>query len=166
MPPFFLPDLSRQFRGEKVDFLDRGRSRQQLVGLGHKRRGDGAAEMGLPACLVGESVKDAERARAELKREPHGRRRLALRQRQGAFEKRLEGRFLSRLGFKAYVQCELHHRSLRCWCNDKPEDRRNGSSMRLARSTFLIVFLPCLSTFSRSTEFSTPALPRCRIRSR
>jgi hypothetical protein len=67
-----LPDLSWQFRGEKVDFLDRGRSRQQLVGLGHKRRGDGAAEMGLPAGLVGEGVKDAERARAELKREPHG----------------------------------------------------------------------------------------------
>jgi hypothetical protein len=38
----WLPDLSWQFRGEKVDFLDCGRSRQQLVGLGHERRGDGA----------------------------------------------------------------------------------------------------------------------------
>src|SRR3984957_12835603 len=160
------PDLSRQFCSEKVDFLYRGRSRQQLIGLGHKRRGDGAAEMGLPTRLVGESVKDAERARAELKREPHGRRRLTLRQRQGAFEKRLEGRFLSRLGFKAYIQCEFYHRSPRCWCNDEPEDRRSRSSMHLARSTFLIVFLPCLSTFSHSTGFSTPALPRCRIRLR
>lgn len=111
-----LPDLSWQFRGEKVDFLDRGRSRQQLVGLGHKRRGDGAAQMGLPAGLVGEGVKDAERARAELKREPHGCRHLALRQQQRAFEKRLEGGFLSRLGFKAYIECEFYHRSPHCRC--------------------------------------------------
>ena len=108
-----IPDLSRQFCGEKVDFLDRGRNRQQLIGLGHKRRGDGTAEMSLPARLVGESVKDTERARAELKREPEGRRHLTLRQRQSAFEKRLERRFLSRLGFKAYIQCEFYHRSPR-----------------------------------------------------
>src|SRR5271163_719824 len=161
-----IPDLSRQFCSEHVDFLDRGRNRQQLVGLGHERRGDGAAEMGLPARLVGESVKDAKRARAELKREPHGRRRLTLRQRQGAFEKRLEGRFLSRLGFKAYIQCEFYHWSPRFWCSDEPEDRKSSPSMHLARSTFLILFLPCSSTFSRSTGFSTPALPRYRIRSR
>src|SRR5271154_1079119 len=55
-----IPDLSRQFCSEKIDFLYRGRSRQQLIGLGGKRRGDGAAEMGLPARFVGESVKDAE----------------------------------------------------------------------------------------------------------
>ena len=42
MPPFFLPDLSRQFGSEKIDFLDDGRSRQQRVGLRHKLRGDSA----------------------------------------------------------------------------------------------------------------------------
>lgn len=117
-----IPDLSRQFRGEKVDILDRGRSRQQLVGLGHKCRGDGTTEMGLPARLVGEGVKDAERAWAELKCKPHGCQHLTLRQRQGAFEKRLERGFLSRFGFKAYVQCKFYHRSLRCWYNDKLEN--------------------------------------------
>src|ERR1700677_2092799 len=124
MPPFLLPDLSRQFCSEKIDFLDRGRSRQQLAGLGHERRGDGAAEMGLPARLVSEGVKDAKRARAKLKREPQRRRRLTLRQRQGALEERLERSFLSRLGFKAYIQCKFHHGSLRYWRRDEANDRR------------------------------------------
>src|ERR1700722_15340412 len=122
--------------------------------------------MGLPTCLAGEGVKDAERARAELKCKPHGRRHLTLRQRQGALEKRLERGFLSWPSFKAYIRCDFHHRSLRFWCNDKPKDMKNVSSARLARSIFLISFLPCLSIFSLSTGFSIPALPRCRIHSR
>src|ERR1700722_17475803 len=99
--------------------------------------------MGLRSGLVGECVKDTERTRAELKREPHRRRHLTLRQRQRAFEKRLERGFLAWLGLKAHIKCECNHRSLHSWCNDEPEDRRNRLSMRLARSTFLISFLPC-----------------------
>src|ERR1700733_2187294 len=165
MPPFFLADLSRQFCSEKIDFLDDGRSRQQLVGLRHKLRGDSTPEMGLPARLVGEGVKDSERAWAELQREPHGRQSLTLRQRQGTFEKRLERGFLSWLSIKAYIQCEFHHRFLRFWHNDESENRGIRLSARLAKSTFLILFLPCFSTFLRSTGFSTPALPQCLIRS-
>src|SRR2546427_12890050 len=50
----------RHFGREDVDLLDARRLGEQLGSLGHQRRGDGARQMRLARCVVGECVEDAE----------------------------------------------------------------------------------------------------------
>src|SRR6185295_3021416 len=84
-----------QFRRQHVHLLDRRRLREELASLGHQCGGDAAGQVGLASGLVGEGVEDAERARSELDREPGGRRRLLLHDRETAAQEVGDLRLLS-----------------------------------------------------------------------
>src|SRR5262245_27964757 len=90
------PPLLRKLGRKNIGFLNCGRLRKKLRRFLHERRSDAACEMRSPSIFVRKGVEDAEGRGSQTNREPHGRCRLLLDNRQAAAEEALDFRLFSR----------------------------------------------------------------------
>ncbi|VTZ27602.1 hypothetical protein MPC4_340051 [Methylocella tundrae] len=102
--PITASHLSREFGRKHFDFLNTWRLGQQLIGMRHQGRGDASIEMSLAPDFIGERIEDAECGGAKAQGKPDRGLRFSVGERQGAFQKCLQGVRFAWFSFEAHKQ--------------------------------------------------------------